>query len=209
MSSASSPQHGFNDNVEHRGRVFHVQTEDSGARHPHVITHLFADGGRILKTVRTSYAEHVGAEQLIDVVRDLMKRQHRAMLLALRGGRLDDAIDAPPPTLGPASLARPAADGAPPSLATFRRQSAPEPSVGSLGEGPLDLHTLERAALGVVADSAPTFDEDVAAPSRCSAARPAPIFQPGARGGPLPEPEIDARVLAFLAGSGGGGGGGA
>ena len=43
-----SPQLGFNNNVRHKGRVFHIQTEDSGIKHPHIITHLFADGGRIL-----------------------------------------------------------------------------------------------------------------------------------------------------------------
>ena len=57
---APSPLLGFNNNVRHKGRVFHIQTEDSGIRHPHIITHLFADGGRILKTTKTSYAEHVG-----------------------------------------------------------------------------------------------------------------------------------------------------
>ena len=59
---APSPLLGFNNNVRHKGRVFHIQTEDSGIRHPHIITHLFTDGGRILKTIKTSYAEHVGAE---------------------------------------------------------------------------------------------------------------------------------------------------
>jgi hypothetical protein len=94
-----SPLLGFNNNVKHRGRLFHIQTEDSGVRHPHVITHLFMDGGRILKTVKTSYAQHVGNEKLSEVVRDLMKEQHKMMFIALRDGQFDYVLepdDAPP-----------------------------------------------------------------------------------------------------------------
>src|SRR6185369_7393838 len=88
-----SPLLGFNNNVKHRGRLFHIQTEDSGVRHPHVITHLFMDGGRILKTVKTSYAQHVGSEKLSEVVRDLMKEQHKMMFIALRDGQFDYVLD--------------------------------------------------------------------------------------------------------------------
>src|ERR1051325_3892599 len=88
-----SPLLGFNNNVKHRGRLFHIQTEDSGVRHPHVITHLFMDGGRILKSVKTSYAQHVGSERLSEVVRDLMKEQHKMMFIALRDGQFDHVLD--------------------------------------------------------------------------------------------------------------------
>ena len=64
MAKAPSPLLGYNTNVRHKGRVFHIQTEDSGISKPHVITHLFADGGRILKTTRSSYAELVGAPDI-------------------------------------------------------------------------------------------------------------------------------------------------
>ncbi|MET0592287.1 MAG: hypothetical protein ABW133_06285 [Polyangiaceae bacterium] len=92
-----SPLLGFNNNVKHRGRLFHIQTEDSGVRHPHVITHLFMDGGRILKTIKTSYAEHVGSDKMQTIVRDLMKEQHKMMFIALRDGQFDHALDSVPP----------------------------------------------------------------------------------------------------------------
>jgi hypothetical protein len=88
-----SPLLGFNNNVRHKGKLFHIQTEDSGIRYPHVITHLFMDGGRILKTVKTSYAEHVKSERLAEVVRGLMKEQHKAMFIALRDGQFDRVIE--------------------------------------------------------------------------------------------------------------------
>ena len=47
------------------------------------------DGGRILKSVKTSYAEHVGDDKMDDIVREMMKQQHKAMFIALRDGKFD------------------------------------------------------------------------------------------------------------------------
>ncbi|MFO0586808.1 MAG: hypothetical protein U0441_04685 [Polyangiaceae bacterium] len=88
-----SPLLGFNNNVRHKGRVFHIQTEDSGVRHPHIITHLFADGGRILKTTKTSYAEFIDAPNMGEVVRQMMQDQHKAMFMALRDGQFDHLVE--------------------------------------------------------------------------------------------------------------------
>ncbi|MCW5801677.1 MAG: hypothetical protein KIT31_04770 [Deltaproteobacteria bacterium] len=103
--SRPSPLVGFNTSVAHRAATFHIQTEDSGVGHPHVTTHLFADGGRIIATRRTSYAEHVDTPAYPDAVRELIRAQHKAMYLALRRGELDhllgdvapDASQAAPP----------------------------------------------------------------------------------------------------------------
>ena len=94
MSKDPSPLLGYNNNIRHKSRVFHVQTEDSGVRHPHIITHLFMDGGRILKSVKTSYADRLGAEGMADVVRQMMKEQHKTMLVQLRDGHYDHLVEA-------------------------------------------------------------------------------------------------------------------
>jgi hypothetical protein len=136
---SQSPLLGFNNNVKHRGRVFHIQTEDSGVRHPHVITHLFADGGRILKTTKTSYAEHLGASNLAETVRALMQEQHKAMFIALRDGQydylFDDKAPKPPaatpssPTAsGPSSSPTAPTSGAPPTSARAPVAPAPAPA---------------------------------------------------------------------------------
>ena len=88
-----SPLLGYNNNVRHKGKVFHIQTEDSGVKYGHIITHLFMDGGRILKSVKTSYAEYVGTDRMSEVVREMMKQQHKAMFIALRDGKFDAIID--------------------------------------------------------------------------------------------------------------------
>jgi pSer/pThr/pTyr-binding forkhead associated (FHA) protein len=88
-------QMGFNNNIKSRGQVFHVQTEDSGLDAPHIITHLFADGGRVIKSHKRSYAGAIRSEgaQIAEYVRNLMKAQHMEMVLALRDGRFDAIIE--------------------------------------------------------------------------------------------------------------------
>jgi hypothetical protein len=125
-----SPQLGFNNNVKHKGRVFHVQTEDSGVRHPHVITHLFADGGRILKTMKTSYAEHLNEDNLRDVVQQLMKEQHKAMFVALRDGQFDHIFEDKDAAAQAAQVAQVAAAAA---AATQAAAALPPPSSGRNG----------------------------------------------------------------------------
>jgi hypothetical protein len=85
-------QVGFNNNIKYKDQVFHVQTEDSGLDRPHVITHLFADGGRIIKSHKRSYADLVRREDVATRVRALMKGQQLEMALALREGRFDEII---------------------------------------------------------------------------------------------------------------------
>jgi hypothetical protein len=83
---------GFNHNIKHKGKQYHIQTEDSGLENPHIITHLFV-GGNILASKKTSYADIVSAENLAQVVRELMEEQHKEMLRNLVNGVYDD-IDA-------------------------------------------------------------------------------------------------------------------
>jgi hypothetical protein len=84
-----SPLLGYNTNVRHHGKTFHIQTEDSGTSHAHIFTHLFADGGRILATKKTTYAQWIGTDRYPGVVKKLMQAQHKAMFIALRDGLFD------------------------------------------------------------------------------------------------------------------------
>ena len=85
-----SPLLGYNNNIRHHGKVFHIQTEDSGVQQPHIFTHLFADGGRIVATKKTGYAQHLGTDRFPHVVKKLMQAQHKAMIIALRDGLFDE-----------------------------------------------------------------------------------------------------------------------
>jgi hypothetical protein len=79
---------GFNHNIKHKGKVYHVQTEDSGVNNPHIITHLFV-GGNILATKKNSYADIVKAPNLAELVREMMEEQHKEMLRNLINGVYD------------------------------------------------------------------------------------------------------------------------
>jgi hypothetical protein len=84
---------GYNANIRHGERVFHVQTEDSGRAHPHVITHLYFEG-TILASERRDYAAIVDAPDLVSRVRQLMEEQHAAVVERLRRGDFDAVIEA-------------------------------------------------------------------------------------------------------------------
>jgi hypothetical protein len=127
VAKPPSPLVGFNNNVKHKGRIFHVQTEDSGIKRPHIVTHLFADGGRILKSTRTDYSEHLGRKDMHTVVRRMMKEQHKAMFIALRDGQLDDVIDR---SCGPTAGDAAPADATPiPIPPPSKRKSKPPPTL--------------------------------------------------------------------------------
>ena len=170
-----SPLLGYNNNVRHRGKVFHIQTEDSGVKYGHIITHLFMDGGRILKSVKTGYAEYIGNERMADIVREMMKQQHKAMFIALRDGKFDSIIEGaesasrqsfpaasvPPAaasssTMAAAAHARaggmtpsptaPARLGSPVAPAVAPEELAPLGEGNAAGDLSLDIDAVERAA---------------------------------------------------------------
>jgi hypothetical protein len=92
---------GYNNNVRYRGRVFHIQTEDSGLDKPRIMTHLFADGGHIIQSMRTDYGDYLERQDRTSLVTNLMQQQHRAMFVTLRTGKLDEKIEA---AIGPHPL---------------------------------------------------------------------------------------------------------
>jgi hypothetical protein len=158
MAKDPSPLLGYNNNIRHKNRVFHIQTEDSGVRHPHIITHLFMDGGRILKSVKTSYADHLGVDKMADLVRKMMKDQHKGMLIALRDGQFDAVIDggeapkavakAPPVAAeGPANEV--AAPAAPPVEALPLAPPPPPPPVVVAAPLPVPSFPAAKPALPV------------------------------------------------------------
>jgi len=87
---------GFNHNINHKGKTYHIQTEDSGINSPHIITLLYI-GGTILAREKTSYADIIKIDDLEEVVKDLMQDQHKKMLRKLIAGEFDAEIKVTPP----------------------------------------------------------------------------------------------------------------
>ena len=148
---APSPLLGFNNNFKHKGSVYHIQTEDSGVKHPHIITHLFADGGRILKSIKTSYAEFLSEPNMAEIVRSMMKEQHKAMIVALRDGRFDPGgtkeVDLP--TTG--YFANSTSLGMPKKLEPAPASEPVVPPAPPLPKLDVPVETLERGAQAVTA----------------------------------------------------------
>src|SRR5437763_13238830 len=84
-----SPVLGYNHNLRHGGRVFHVQTEDSGQGYARLHTHLFYEG-----TILSSKKQEYDPSAPEDVVRSLMQQLHKAMIRELTHGQYDARIGA-------------------------------------------------------------------------------------------------------------------
>lgn len=119
----ASPQRGYNHNIPHRGRLYHVQSEDSGLKKSHIFSHIFFDG-TIIASNKVDYQSHVGAEtneesgeeadevsaspanespnpgsssgsgeKLAAQVIALMQASHKQMIQQLRRGEFDQKIE--------------------------------------------------------------------------------------------------------------------
>jgi len=141
---------GFNTDIKHGDRVFHVQTEDRGAGNP-IVESLVYVGGQILLSKRSPYADLITDGKVDEpAVRQLMDLQHRRIIEAIRRGRFDGAVVGAPETApvpggaalspaaaaaaaailagGPASGAIPVASAArPPASAALPKPAAAQP----------------------------------------------------------------------------------
>jgi len=77
---------GFNTNVPYKGKMYHVQTEDGGARNP-VLTTMLYHKGEILATEKSSYAEVLVDDDWKEKVLEKMKDQHRTVIKGLMAGK--------------------------------------------------------------------------------------------------------------------------
>ncbi len=84
---------GFNTDIKHNEKVYHIQTEDKGLQNPYIESLVYV-GGEILASKKTSYADQVGAGIDEKWIGSLMEQQHRTMIAAIKRGRFDSAADA-------------------------------------------------------------------------------------------------------------------
>jgi hypothetical protein len=85
---------GFNTDVEHDGKVYHVQTEDKGVNNP-IIETLIYMGGEVLAARRTSYADTLAKGVDEKEIADRIETQHNRMILDIREGKYDRKINRP------------------------------------------------------------------------------------------------------------------
>ncbi|HEX6085475.1 MAG TPA: hypothetical protein VF266_13180 [Thermoanaerobaculia bacterium] len=104
---------GFNTDIKHNEKVYHVQTEDKGVGNPYIESLVYV-GGEILASKKTSYAEQLKTGVDDKWIGGLMEQQHRTMIAAIKRGRFD----------APADVTK---SGAPPLSGTLSKEPVPPP----------------------------------------------------------------------------------
>jgi hypothetical protein len=112
---------GFNTDIRHNDKVYHVQTEDKGTANPYIESLVYV-GGEILASKKTSYAEQLKSGIDDKWVGGLMEQQHRTMIAAIKRGRFDAPADT---TKTVAPLAQTAATLMEPEVAAAAAAPAP------------------------------------------------------------------------------------
>jgi hypothetical protein len=133
---------GFNTDIRHNEKVYHIQTEDKGLQNPYIESLVYV-GGEILASKKTSYAEQMkggGADE--KWIASLMEQQHRTMIAAIKRGRLDSPADTT------ASSATPTGAIAKPTL------SAPLPE--GIAAAVTEERTLDQVIIDYLASEADT-----------------------------------------------------
>ena len=200
---------GFNTDVKHADRVYHVQTEDRGIANP-VVESLVYVGGEILLSKKSPYGDLITGDRVDEkALREMMDLQHRRVIEAVRRGRLDkgkvgeappdwaddtlpssdkvspaalaavQAILAVPPEPLPGKAPAAAASGAAPAAA----KAAPPPRV-STGAAPVfPPPPAPPAAPPPTVAAPPRRPASGASPAASGASRPASGSSPAASGG--------------------------
>ena len=127
---------GFNSEVEHRGRRYHIQTEDLGTANQSLLT-LVYDAGAILTRIKVPYAEILGPQASREQIHAFMEAHHRRVIGDIRADRL--TANAPP--------AR--------TLEDLIVEALPTPGGSTAGAAPGEAHpAAERKAGGAEGGSA-------------------------------------------------------
>ncbi len=124
---------GFNTDIKHNEKVYHIQTEDKGLQNPYIESLVYV-GGEILASKKTSYAEQLKTGVDEKWISGLMEQQHRTMIAAIKRGRFD----------GPADSTR--GSTAKPTLS--------QPTPAGAATPPLDDRTLDQVIIDYLASEA-------------------------------------------------------
>lgn len=92
LSTATPPRLpvvGINTNIDIDGAEYHVQTEDLAPKRPQLISHVFREGGCVVKVVKLDYSHHLDKPNLYTVLTRVMKVFHVKVLRSLQRQRLD------------------------------------------------------------------------------------------------------------------------
>lgn len=79
---------GFNTEIAHHNKKYHIQTQDKGPPYNYIETIVYCSG-RVLTTRRLSYSSYLKNGPREKVVSRLVKEQHERICLQVKQGRFD------------------------------------------------------------------------------------------------------------------------
>ncbi len=86
---------GYNTDVRHGSRVFHVQTEDKGLSNPKIESLIYV-GGEILDSYRGTYDDILADPPVLDsAIQARMDEQHKAVIRDIKNGKYDTTPNDP------------------------------------------------------------------------------------------------------------------
>ena len=83
---------GFNTDVKHAGKIFHVQTEDRGVNNPKIETLIYM-GGQIIDSIKQDYSEKIKDGYNEELINQLMEEQHQKVIRDIKIGKYDTDED--------------------------------------------------------------------------------------------------------------------
>ncbi|HEX6100740.1 MAG TPA: hypothetical protein VF432_30765 [Thermoanaerobaculia bacterium] len=131
---------GFNTDIKHNEKVYHVQTEDKGVGNPYIESLVYV-GGEILASKKTSYAEQLKVGVDDKWIGGLMEQQHRTMIAAIKRGRFDQPADTTKTV-----------QERPPTLSTHTSTPVPEPAAPPIAID--EEKTLDQVIIDYLASEA-------------------------------------------------------
>jgi len=79
---------GYNTDIEHKGLMFHVQTQDLGASAQYVESIVYKSG-KVLASRRTYYINFLNSATLYDKINEIINEQHEGILKDISEGTFD------------------------------------------------------------------------------------------------------------------------
>lgn len=139
---------GFNTDIKHNEKVYHIQTEDKGLQNPYIESLVYV-GGEILASKKTSYAEQIKSGIDEKWIGSLMEQQHRTMIAAIKRGRFDAPADSTK-----SALPRPSAPTIDAALSGAAAAVATAPGAATGGATGADEKTLDQVIIDYLASEA-------------------------------------------------------
>jgi hypothetical protein len=179
---------GFNTDIKHNDKVFHVQTEDKGQSNPFIESLVYV-GGEILASKKTSYAEQLKTGVDEKWIGGLMEQQHRTMIAAIKRGRFDQPADSTKNILRPET----------PTLSATPLAAEPAAATATVSEE----KTLDQVIIDYLASEAESEHLELALLNQIDFFAGAPIeLRVAARKSlsqaPIPAAAIEVKVISTI-----------